>query len=589
MREVLLVKKLNQAYCALDLKYSKLILAFFFMFITSILEMLGLSILYPLILAMGGHGQVGHSDIFSILPLSLSPSGQILFLFFGVAVLFLAKNVALYFTYNNNIQFAVYCYKNLISGLYHAYINKPVLEFQKESAGSLASIICVQTSRLIDGVLRPLLVVVTELFVLIGICILLLFISPGLIITAIVVCGIAGGVFYALFRNAALKWGDQRMQASSSLQELVNNTSVGISEIKIFGKEYYLTSRVSEAASSEANMFHHLEMYQQAPRYIIETVFIVTLVLSFSVLLAFGASPSILLAQFSVIAAASFRILPSINRIVNSYSNFSFNISPALSLLDTVSELKFLTKTQDDKKNKHCGQLTAKLIELKNITFKYSLSDKLILENINLSIKKGERVGIIGSSGSGKSTLIEILAGLYMPFLGEVVVDDQPIMEVLDAWQASIGYVPQMSFIMPGTIEENIVFGADDFPSAESVWRVLRTVGLANFVISLPKGINTEIGEKGVALSGGQKQLICMARALLRNPSIFLLDEPTASLDVMNEKIVLEAINNLSRDTTVVMVSHKQENFNNFDSIYICEQGKINKKRPIEIENMLIK
>lgn len=591
MREIFVLKQINQSYRSLNLKYSRLIFAFLLMILTAILEMSGLSIIYPLVLSLVGDGS-SLSNIFSYLPFSppflQENKIQIIILFCGIVILNTAKNIALYFSYRYNINFAMYYYRNLICGLYNAYVHKSLFEFRKESSGSLANIICVQSGRLVDGVIRPLLVLITEMFLLVSISILVFFISPWLIAVIILMCGGAAGAYYALFRGKAIKWGSQRMEAASILQELVNNTSLGISEIKVFGKEDYLTSKLYSAAVIETNMFRNLEMHQQGPRFLIESVFVVTFVTVFIVFLIVGTDLSILLAKFSVITASSFRILPCINRLVGSYSNFSFNIGPALSLLNTISEFNLHSKLQGNKKNndnpKNCS---FELIELHNISLEYASVNKPVLKDLNGVVKMGQRVGIVGASGCGKSTLIDILAGLYTPTTGAVVVDDQPIYKDLRSWQANIGYVAQVPFIMPGTIRENVTFEPDGAGNDDEVWCALEKVGLSSFVSSLPHGIKTKIGEKSVGLSGGQKQLLCMARALFRNPKILLLDEPTAALDIDNELIVLKAIESLPPDTTIVMVSHKQQNFHDFDLVYICEHGRLRPQKSSERQTVV--
>lgn len=576
MREIILLKKLNTSYKKLNLKYSKLIVAFFMMLLTSILEMVGLSILYPLVLALGGQKSQSHFQFLAHFSSNITPINQIIILFCSVAVLYAVKNIVLYFTYENNINFAVYFYRNLVCGLYRAYVNKKLIDFRKQSAGAFANIVCVQSNRLVDGILRPFLVMTTESFVLIGISSLLLFINPALIILVMLMCGAVSSLFYISLRNVSLGWGKKRAQAGATLQELVNNTAAGICEIKIFNKEKFLAQKVHDAAVLETKMFHNLEMYQQAPRFIIETVFIITTILFFSGLLVLGHPPAVLLAQFSVIAAASFRILPSVNRLVNSYSSFSFNVGSGLELLETISHESFTADTDTVFTNTASDEhFLVNTVKLKNISFKYPLAERFVLEDVNLEIKKGQRIGILGQSGSGKSTIIEILAGLYTPDVGVVEVDGKPIAEALKSWQSCIGYVPQISFIMPGTIQENIAFRIEDYSDENEIWNVLKKVGLEKFVMSLPQGIHSPIGEKGIALSGGQKQLICMARALYSQPKILLLDEPTASLDMINEQIVLKAINNLSLNTTTVMVSHKLDNFIGFDSVYLCENRKL--------------
>lgn len=573
MREINLVKKIYQSYEKLNLKNSKLTLALILMILTALLEMAGLSILYPLILIMTKFKEQPE-PLLTFIPYTAHV--QILFLLAFTAILFIIKNLTLYYSYRYNIRFAGYYYQNLIEGLYCVYIHKPLLEFKEESTGALTNIICVQTSRLIDGIIRPLLVIISEFFILIAITGMIFFISPEFFIATVVVCGGAAGIFFIFSRSKALNWGKTRMNAASLMHELVNNSSNGISEIKIFGKEEYLATKLQNAAKLEIKMFQKLEMYQQTPKFLIETLFVISILLFLAISFFQGTELSSAFAKFSVIAACSFRVLPSINRLVNSYSSFSFGVGPAIFLMDSISGINFkFANTINMEKDQIKSSDFKKTIHIKNLSYRYPLSDSQLLYNINLDIKKGERLGVIGSSGSGKSTFIKIIAGLYPPSAGSILLGDQNISDFPNDWKKNIAYVPQEPFILPGTIRENIAFGTDRLPSDSEILEVLEKFEVLDFINFYPNKLDSIIGEKGILLSGGQKQLICLARILFRKPAILLLDEPTASLDSKNEAIVLNTIIKLFSETTIIMVSHKRHNFTNFDSIYICEQGNL--------------
>jgi ATP-binding cassette, subfamily B, bacterial PglK len=582
MRELRLLRQIAESYRALRLKNSRAFWALALMLVTAILEMSGLSLLYPVVLAMGNN-DVYLTKLFAWLPFKSpalqDPIVQILVVFAGVAVLYVAKNIALYFTFRYNISFAMYYYRNLIRGLYSAYLRKTPLQFREESSGSLANIICVQSGRLVDGVIRPLLVVIVEAMLLLSIAAVVCYVNPLLIGVIIVFCGGAAAIYYAAFRSSALKWGRIRMDSGAVLQELVSNTSVGISEIKIFHREDFMIEKVVGAATTETDMFQKLEMYQQGPRFLIESVFVLSFVSTFAVLLILGTDKSTLLAGFSVVAAASFRILPSMNRLVASYSSCSFNLGPALGLMETITSSHLLhhSESPGHEKNAERG-LRPTTVELRGISFRYPGSPAPILRDVHLTIRRGQRIGIAGRSGSGKSTLIDILAGLYSPTGGEILIDGRPLSADPRGWQAGIGYVPQIPFIMPGSIRENVVFSSNSV-SDDRIWAILQMVGLAGFVRGLKNGLDAPLGERGTGLSGGQKQLVCLARALFRNPHILLLDEPTASLDQNSEEMVLEAVRSLPSEATIVMVSHKHGNFAGFDVTYACEDGGLKQRK----------
>lgn len=555
------------------------------MTITSLLETGGLLLLYPLMLILSPQKEstVAHDEIISFLPHSISYLNLIFILFVLVGVLYVLKNIILYFTYRNNINFAVYFYKNLICGLYRAYISKSLLDFKKESSGSLSNIICVQSEKLIQGILRPFMVMLTESFILLGVVFLVFFlVPPWMMIIIIAGCFFSSLLYYALAKKKAANWSRENLSAKQSFMEIVSSVSAGISEIKVFNKENFIGQRIYDAACAETNLFLHLEMYQQVPRYLMETVFVLAFLSCFGIALLLGSAPALLLAKFTVVAAASFRLLPSVNRLIGSYSTFSFNTAAALRLLEVISSLNLTSVHQGFRSESIDNRLSQiNLITIEGVSFKYPTAHFASLNNVSFRIAKKQKIGLVGSSGSGKSTLIKILAGLYEPCAGQIKADGWSIATDLKCWQAGIGYVPQDSFIMPGTIRENIELGGEiSSGSDEMIWSVLAQVGFEELVADLPRQLDTVIGEQGLAFSGGQKQLICLARALYRKPNLLLLDEPTASLDVANEQLVIKAIHLLSSnfDASIVMSSHRIENFYEFDSILEFSGGSLLQK-----------
>jgi ATP-binding cassette, subfamily B, bacterial PglK len=583
MNEIELLKKLNKSYKNLNLKYYKLYISFVLMLVIAFLEMAGLSLLYPLMLLLGGNN-TGGSVVSQILP-NILPAGaevssfckpQTLFLIF--AVLFVVKNLILFFSYRYNIGFATYYYKNFVKGIYTVYLNRSALSIQSDGVGYLTNIICVETRKLIDGIVRPCFVLLTEAIITLSISLVVFLVSPLAICMVIVVCAISLIIYYKSLRKVALTWGGDEVTATSLLHELVQNTARGISEIRIFGRYKTLIKKVEYIMVQKIQMFHNLEMYQQTPRYIIETMFIVTIMAYCAIYIFMGKDLPVLLAQFSIIIAAAFRILPGVNRIVGSYSNISFHLCPAISLMNIVFELEKIEKKRNhEEKESELNQITfLDKIDIKDVTFKYPSTEVKILSGLNLQITKHSKVGIVGISGCGKSTFIKILAGLYPQSSGTIFVDGVDIFQNIKEWQSIISYVPQEAFIMPGTIRENISFDDSDVCDIR-VWNAIEQVGLMKFVKSLPNELSTMLGGKELNLSGGQRQLICLARVLYNKSMLILLDEPTASLDSQSERIVLDVINNLSRYATVVMISHKIENFSKFDEIYLCKQGRLQK------------
>jgi ABC-type multidrug transport system fused ATPase/permease subunit len=200
----------------------------------------------------------------------------------------------------------------------------------------------------------------------------------------------------------------------------------------------------------------------------------------------------------------------------------------------------------------------------------------LVLSDINLKINSGEAVGFVGQSGSGKSTLIDIMLGLLTPLSGSVLVNGQEVSGIKSVWQKTIGYIPQTIFLMDDSLRRNIAIGIAGSEIDEvAIHDALKSAQLEDFVASLPEGLDTVVGERGVRLSGGQRQRIGIARALYHRPSVLVLDEATSSLDTETEKGVMQAVQALQGDKTVIIVAHRLSTVEYCDRLYRLDAGRI--------------
>ncbi len=212
-------------------------------------------------------------------------------------------------------------------------------------------------------------------------------------------------------------------------------------------------------------------------------------------------------------------------------------------------------------------------IEIRNLSFAYN-SEEYNLKDINIKIEKNASIALVGESGSGKSTIAKLLMRFYDPDQGAVLFDGSDVKMITnDSLRKMIGYVGQDSFLFNQSIRENILCGQkfDD----EELFEVCRKVNIYDFIVNLEEGFDTVVGERGVKLSGGEKQRIAIARALLRKPDIIIFDEATSNLDSHNESIIQESINQLSNQCTLIIIAHRLSTVKNVDSIYLLENGKI--------------
>ena len=272
----------------------------------------------------------------------------------------------------------------------------------------------------------------------------------------------------------------------------------------------------------------------------------------------------------SLYVFTGYRLMPALQQIYSSFTQLTF-VGPSLDKLTSdIKNLKPFNENQDK------GVLSLnKAITLKNIHYEYPNASRTALKNINLSILAKSTVGIVGATGSGKTTTVDIILGLLEPQKGTLEVDGK---------QRSIGYVPQHIYLSDDTIAANIAFGVEpqDIDLA-AVEKSAKIANLHNFLIDeLPEQYQTTVGERGVRLSGGQRQRIGIARALYYNPNILILDEATSALDRQTEKVVMEALNNLKKKITIIIIAHRLATIKECDKIFLLEKGQIKNEGTFE-------
>ena len=219
-------------------------------------------------------------------------------------------------------------------------------------------------------------------------------------------------------------------------------------------------------------------------------------------------------------------------------------------------------------------------IKLSHIAFRYDEAQESLYEDLNLTIPAKKSVAFVGTTGSGKTTLADIILGLHKPTRGKVLADGKDIAENPEWWSSLLGYIPQFVYLCDDTIRANVAFGEDrKTVDDEWVWQCLERAQMKEFVESLPEGLDTVTGENGVRLSGGQRQRIGIARALYTRPQFLVMDEATSSLDGETEHAIVEAINKLSGDITILIIAHRLSTIENCDMVYRIENGTATRER----------
>lgn len=307
------------------------------------------------------------------------------------------------------------------------------------------------------------------------------------------------------------------------------------------------------------------------PRLIIEILFVGVFVTTISVLCYDHETPSHMLEILSGYLYLGFRLMPGLNRVLNMLNAFKATI-PFIERVSNEYATQGVCARYED-----CPDFTFNAcITIQNVTYLYPHTDRIILDYVSLTLKKGESIGIIGETESGKSTFVDLLLGLLQPTSGEILVDNNYPVNAIQ-WHQKIGYVPQAIYLIDDTIKANIVFGDTKIDEA-SLKEAIDGAQLKKFINELPDGLDTVVGERGIRLSGGERQRISIARALYRNPEVLFFDEATSALDQETEKQVMETINTLRADRTVIMIAHRLSTLNDCDRIVKIDGGSVVEK-----------
>ena len=339
----------------------------------------------------------------------------------------------------------------------------------------------------------------------------------------------------------------------------------GIKEIQLMNREKYFYNIFKDNGYKNVCLEKKQKKYTAAPAHITEVTVIGGMAIYIISTVMLKDNLSMLIAQISVIALVAIRLIASSNRI-NLYMN---NISYYRPSLDKITDdfLKYLKETGNYTFVEVKPICFEKEIQFDHVSYCYPNTERYVVKDISFTIKKGQKVGIVGKSGVGKTTIADLLLGYLKPSEGCIRVDGTDIQENWKGWASLIGYIPQMIFMLDDTIQNNIVFGSD-INSEQSVKEAIDKAQLSEFIASLPDGLNTRIGERGIRLSGGQRQRIGIARALYCDPQVLVLDEATSSLDRDTEREVMKSAYKAANDRTMIIISHNMQTLHGCDVIF---------------------
>lgn len=553
--------------------------------IGGILETLGVSMMLPLVQAIMSPDEImGNELVASIVAfLHIDSSRNLILWLLGVTIfLFIFKNAYLLFqTYVQN-TFVTRNRNRMISRVMREFLNRPYEDYLGADIPTVFRL----TDSDIPNAFQLILVLIqmtTEIVVAVSIClVLVVVVSPAISIGCAVLFLGMTLMITKILKPRLNAIGRKNQAIQSRIAKWRIQSIYGLKDVKVLHREEFFVRNYYESGAVGANVARNYAVMNNAPRLLIETVFIAAMLSFIFAFIVRGGDITELFSTLTAFAAAAVRVMPATNRI-NTYLSEIAYAQPCLDYLyenltenmkrDVNGSVTGLTGEREQVKEPLT--LNDKIV-LDHISYSYPNTDKPIFTDAHMEVRKGQSVGIMGPSGAGKSTIVDILLGLLHVQAGAITCDGRDIFDNYPSWLSKIGYIPQSIYLIDESIRDNIAFGIDrDKIDDRRIWEVLEEAQLKTFVEELPEGLETTIGDRGVRISGGQRQRLGIARALYHNPEILVFDEATSALDGDTEAAVMEAVNSFHGKKTMVIIAHRLNTIAKCDIIYKVENEKI--------------
>ena len=554
--------------------------------IGGLLETVGVSMLLPVVQAIMDPEQLMENELVGKVTdaLHIETSRQLIILMLGALIaLYVVKNAYLLFqTYVQN-TFVTRNRNRMISRVMREFLNRPYEEYLGADIPTVFRL----TDSDIPNAFQLILVMiqmVTEIVVAGFLCIVLVVVSP--VMSLFIFCIFLG---MTLMITKVLKprlnaIGHKNQQIQSRIAKWRIQSIYGLKDVKVLHREEFFVRNYYESGAIGADVARNYAVFNNLPRLLIETIFMASMLLFIMLYMLRGGNITVLIPQLSAFAVAGIRVMPGTNRINTYLSEIAYS-QPCLDYLyenltanmkmDVNGSVTGLARGGGAQTQEVRTHLQDKIV-LDHITYAYPNTEKNIFTDAHMEVKKGQSVGIMGPSGAGKSTVVDILLGLLRVQEGTITCDGANIFDNYADWLSKIGYIPQSIYLIDESIRDNIAFGIDgDKIDDRRIWEVLEEAQLKEFVEELPEGLDTTIGDRGVRISGGQRQRLGIARALYHNPEILVFDEATSALDNDTEKAVMDAINNFHGRKTMVIIAHRLNTIAKCDVIYKVDGEKI--------------
>jgi len=467
----------------------------------------------------------------------------------------------------------------LSSRLLEVYLNQPYTWFLERNSSDISKTVLQEVGRLVGVILIPGLKVVSNTILAVALFAFLIAVEPIIALTASTIIGGGYALIYLRLRPLLTRYGSEMLDANTQRFRLTQEAAGGFKEVKLLGIEAHYVNRFMKPARKIASLTAFVQMMRELPRFGLEA-------LTFGVLLGailflqikndgdlVAAVPTLGTFAFTVM-----RLLPAVQQIYNGISSLR-NGKPLLDHVhdDYTAAKKRIVETANRKTDAERLSLH-KQLDVTDAVYAYPNTERSALNSLSMSISARTTIGIVGGTGAGKTTLVDSILGLLTLQNGSISVDGATLgRDNMQAWRNCLGYVPQAIYLTDSSVAENIAFGIPpEQIDMAAVERAARAASLHEFVTcELPEGYSTMVGERGVRLSGGQRQRIGIARALYHDPEVLIMDEATSALDNLTERAVMEAVQNIRNQKTIIMIAHRLSTVRKCDCIFLLKNGAV--------------
>ncbi|MDC0062312.1 ABC transporter ATP-binding protein/permease [Pseudomonadota bacterium] len=509
---------------------------------------------------------------------TMGQTSTILFIGYILVAAFFIKFLLIIFTNYLILRFATQeqakIQKLMMKGILDQEYENFILSKGGENLASIANY-----SSIYKDVLQAILQLFSNSIVIVAVFILLGLVS---IKTLSILIGMLLVIFFLynlLLTSRVGSYGKQYTEGMANIMQGTSEVSQGIKELKTLGKEEFFLNSVNQSANLVAKSALKLNLYSVLPKNIIEVMLISFIVLIISINVAADGDLGRTLSILGVFAASTIRIAPLVSQIQANINSLVFGQNSIMKLAEIMKNHgtnievgfgDFIVKSNTNDVEKE----SFSRLQLENISYAYPNSEHQSLTNINLTIEKGDFIGLIGPSGAGKTTLVDVILGFLKPSSGALKLNGLDAHANIINWRTYCAYLPQEIFLIDGSLEENITLNRKKV-NPNDLTEALKLSKLESLSEELPDGLNTNLGDKGIRLSGGQKQRVAIARSIYNKREILILDESTSALDSSTEEEVIKELLTLRSEKTIISIAHRISTLKECNKIFKINNGAI--------------